>query len=417
MSTAAILCIGTELTRGEIVNTNASWLAERLTELGFELTAVDVVDDDRARIQAALRRLGADHAVLVCTGGLGPTTDDITSECVAAVLGVSLERDAASLAQIRQRMERFGRSMAASNEKQADFPSGAAVIANRRGTAPGFSVTIGRALAFFLPGVPHEMRAMLNEHVAPAIERLVSGAIHQIRIKTFGMTESGVNDRLAGIEAEHGVLLAYRAHFPEIEVKVLARSSERTDAERRARAAADAVIERLGPDTVYGEGDVGFAEAIGALLEARGLSLGGAESCTGGMASELLTERSGSSAWFSGAIVSYANSVKSSLLGVPESVLVEHGAVSEPVARAMAEAARRVLCVDIAFGITGIAGPTGGTPEKPNGLVHFAVASAQGTEHRQMIFPGTRAQVRRLASFAALALVRKLLIHGLDPAA
>jgi nicotinamide-nucleotide amidase len=417
MSTAAILCIGTELTRGEIVNTNASWLAERLTELGFEVTAVDVVDDDRGRIQAALVRLGADHDLLVCTGGLGPTTDDITSECAAAVLGVPLVRDGASLDSIRQRMERFGRTMAASNEKQADFPEGAGVLPNRRGTAPGFSVTLGRALAFFLPGVPHEMKVMLNEHVAPAAAPLVSGAIHQIRIKTFGMTESGVNDRLAGIEAAHDVVLAYRAHFPEIEVKVLARSGQRAEAERRARSAADAVVARLGPDTVYAEGEVGFAQALGALLEERGLSLGGAESCTGGMASELLTEQSGSSAWFCGAIVSYANSAKSALLGVSEGLLAEHGAVSEPVARGMAEGARRALGADIAFGITGVAGPTGGTPDKPNGLVHFAVASSAGTEHRQVIFPGTRAQVRRLASFAALALVRKVLLHGMDPAA
>jgi nicotinamide-nucleotide amidase len=416
MSTAAILCIGTELTRGEIVNTNAAWLAERLTELGFEVTAMDGVDDHRARIQAALRRLGADHEVLVATGGLGPTTDDITSECAAAVLGVPLERDSASLAAIRQRMQRFGRSMAASNEKQADFPRGAAVIPNRRGTAPGFSVTIGRALAFFLPGVPHEMKALLNEHVAPAIASLVSGAMHQIRIKTFGMTESGVNDRLAGIEAEHDVLLAYRAHFPEIEVKVLARSAGRDDAQQRARAAADAVTARLGPDTVYGEGDVDFAQAVSALLERRGLLLGGAESCTGGMASELITEQSGSSAWFSGAVVSYANAIKSSLLGVPERLIAEHGAVSEPVARAMAEGALRALGVDIAFGITGIAGPTGGTPDKPNGLVHLAVATVRGTAHRQMTFPGSRAQVRRLASFAALALVRRVLLHGMDPA-
>lgn len=412
MSTAAILCIGTELTRGEIVNTNASWLAESLTDLGLEVTAVDVVADDRGSIRAALSRLGAAHDVLVCTGGLGPTTDDITSECVAEHLGVPLERDAASLDAIRRRMERFGRTMAASNAKQADFPRGATVIPNPRGTAPGFSLRIGRAFAAFLPGVPHEMKAMFAAHVAPAAAPLVSGSIRQVRIKTFGMTESGVNDRLGGIEAEHDVVLAYRAHFPEIEVKVLARAAAPADAEARARRAADAVLERLGPDTVYGEGDVTFAESVGKLVVERGLLLGGAESCTGGMASELLTERGGSSAYFAGAIVAYANAVKTRVLGVSEALLAEHGAVSEAVARALAEGARRALDVPIAFGITGIAGPGGSSDEKPIGLVHFAVSTAAATSHRQVVFPGSRSQVRRLAAFAALALVRKVLLHG-----
>ena len=413
MSTAAILCIGTELTRGEIVNTNASWLAESLTDLGFEVTAIDVVDDDRERICAALRRLGGAHAVIVCTGGLGPTTDDITSECAAAVVGVPLERDEDSLAAIRGRMERFGRTMAASNAKQADFPRGATVIPNKRGTAPGFSVQIGRALAFFLPGVPHEMKSMFGSHVTPAAQPLVKGAIHQVRLKTFGMTESGVNDKLAGIEAEHGVVLAYRASFPEIEVKALARADEADVARERAERAAAAVRERLGPDVVYGEGDVTFAQALGDLLVERRWMLGGAESCTGGMLSEICTERGGSSAWFSGSIVSYANSQKTALLGVDAATLEKHGAVSELVARQMAEGARRALGVDVAFGITGVAGPSGGTPEKPVGLVHYAVSAADGTAHRQMIFPGTRSQVRRLACFAALALVRKAVLHGL----
>jgi nicotinamide-nucleotide amidase len=414
MSRAAILCIGTELTRGEIVNTNASWLAESLTDLGFEVTAIDVVDDDRERIRAALSKLGAEHAVLVCTGGLGPTTDDITSECVAALLGVPLDRDSASLEAIRERMERFGRTLAGSNLKQADFPRGASVIPNRRGTAPGFSIRIERALSFFLPGVPHEMKQMFASHVAPAATPLVSGAIHQIRIKTFGMTESGVNDKLEGIEATHQVVLAYRAHFPEIEVKVLARAEAIGDAEARSRAAADEVKTRLGHDVVYGEGNVAFAAAIGELLTERGWMLAAAESCTGGMVSELVTENSGSSAYFSGALVTYADSAKTALLGVPQALIAEHGAVSEPVARAMAEGARRCLGVEIALAITGIAGPTGGSPDKPVGLVHFAVATDEGCAHRQIIFPGTRSQVRRLAAFAALALVRKVLIHGMD---
>ncbi len=409
---AAVLCIGTELTRGEIVNTNATWLSETLTALGFEVTEVECVDDDRVRIKDALARMGGEHDVIVSTGGLGPTTDDITSECAAAVLGVPLERDADSLAAIRKRMGRFGRTMAASNEKQADFPRGAAVLPNRKGTAPGFAIQLPRARAFFLPGVPREMKTMFGELVTPEIEPLVKERLYQVRLKTFGMTESGVNDQLAGIEDEHNVVIGYRAHFPEIEVKLLARAASREEAERRARGAAGEVRARLGADTVFAEGDVTFSEALGALLVERGFMLGLAESCTGGQAAALMTERSGASAYFAGGVVSYANSVKSQVLGVPASLIESKGAVSGEVARAMAEGARRVLGVEIALALTGIAGPTGGTPDKPVGLVHYAVATADGTSDRQMVWPGSRAQVQRISAFAGLALVRGVLLHG-----
>jgi nicotinamide-nucleotide amidase len=408
---AAVLCIGTELTRGELVNTNASWLAERLTVLGVEVAELAVVDDDRARIAHALRRLGSEHELLICTGGLGPTTDDLTTECAASVLGVPLERDAASLEAIRMRMARFGRAMAPSNEKQADFPRGAEIIANRQGTASGFAVSVGGARAYFLPGVPLEMMSMFDELVVPRIARpTITRA--QVRMLVFGMPESAVNDALAGLEAEHGVTIGYRAHFPEIEVKVLARDEHADRAHASARAAADAVRVRLGDDVVYGEGDERLAAVVGKLLAERGLRLGAAESCTGGLLGKLITDVAGSSAYFAGAIVSYDNSVKRSLLGLDAALLEEKGAVSEEVARAMAEGVRRVLDVDVALAITGVAGPGGGTAAKPVGLVHIAVADEAGTSHRQLGFPGTRAQIRMLSAYAALALVRRVLLKG-----
>lgn len=408
---AAVFCIGTELTRGEIVNTNASWLAEELTDRGIEVGTIEAIADDRPLIVETLHRLSAKHLVIVCTGGLGPTTDDITSECVAELLGVPLVRDEASLAAIRARMEKFGREMAESNKKQADFPAGARVLDNRKGTAPGFQVALGHAQAFFMPGVPREMKSMFGEQVAPALEPFVKGQMFQVRLKTFGMTESAVNDRLAGIEAEHAVTLAYRAHFPEIEVKVLARGG---DCPERARAAADAVIARLGLDVVYGEGDVTFAQQLGKLLVERKCTLAVAESCTGGTVGRLLTERGGASDFFVGGVISYANRVKEGLLGVPAPLLAEHGAVSAPVARAMAQGALAALDSDLALALTGVAGPGGGTADKPVGLVHFAVASAAGISDRQMVFPGSRTQVRDLAAFAGLSLVRKVLLHGHD---
>jgi nicotinamide-nucleotide amidase len=412
MATAAVLSIGTELTRGELVNSNATWLADALTNAGFAVIELISVPDHAAHIGSLLGRIGREYDVAVCTGGLGPTTDDITTACVARVLGVELERDEASLSAIRARFERFGRTMAASNEKQADFPRGATVLPNPKGTAPGFSVQIGRALSFFLPGVPREMTAMFEASVAPAIAGLVSDAQRQIILRTHGLSESQVNDRLAGIEADHGVTLGYRATFPVIEVKVQARDLDADSAERRARAAADVVRERLGPRIVFGEGDAAFAEALGKALRERGQRVACAESCTGGLLGELLTERGGASGFFAGSIVAYENRVKTELLGVPSELLESEGAVSRSVARAMAEGALRRLGVDLALSITGIAGPSGGTAEKPVGLVHYAAATEAGTTDKHFVFAGERDQIRLLAAFAAIALGLRVVQDG-----
>ena len=403
---AAVLCIGTELTRGELQNSNATWLADALTTIGFEVLAVDCVDDDRERIEQALTRLSLAHDVLVCTGGLGPTTDDITTECAARLAGVPLQRDATSLEAIRERLTRFGRAMAASNAKQADFPVGSRILPNPNGTAPGFEVKLHRALAFFMPGVPFEMKAMFEAHVAPAIEPLLRERHFQVLLRTFGLPESEVNDRLAGIESEFDVTIGYRATMPEIEVKVLARAAALETAEARAQLAAAAVRARLGEEVVFGEGKARFPEALCRMLEAKGLTLGLAESCTGGLVAELLTTHAGASAVFRGSAVTYANDAKIAVLGVPADLIAAHGAVSAAVARAMAEGARRVFACDLALALTGIAGPGGGSPEKPVGLVHYAVASAGGTSDVRAVFSGNREQVRRRAAFAGLALVR-----------
>lgn len=408
---AAVLCIGTELTRGEVVNTNASWISEMLSAEGLEVTAVDCVDDHPGRIAGALRRLGAEHDLLVCTGGLGPTTDDITSECAAAVLGVPLDRDAVSLDAIRERMSRFGRTMAPSNEKQADFPRGARILANRNGTAPGFSVRIGRAQSYFLPGVPHEMKAMFEEWIAPELAEHRRDVTHQILIRTFGKPESTVNDLLAGIEQKHGVVIGYRAHFPEIQVKVIARAAARADAERVAEAASAEVEARLGPEIVYGRGAQGLPEAVGELLLARKLMLGVAESCTGGLVGAMMTDAPGSSAYFAGGVIAYSNDVKQRVLRVPTALLAEHGAVSAEVARSMAEGALDAIGADVALSITGIAGPGGATELKPVGLVHFAVATRERTLDAHFVNPTGRDLVRRRAAWAALALVRRMLLE------
>ncbi len=408
--TCAVLSIGTELTRGELVNTNAAWLSASLTALGFQVVEQATVDDDKPRIVEALHRIARTAKVIVCTGGLGPTTDDLTSEAVAAAVGVGLRRDEASLEHIRRRFEKLGRTMSASNEKQADFPEGATILPNPFGTAPGFVVEHRGARSFFLPGVPREMKPMFDEQVVPRIRDLAPNDSHQVRYKTFGLPESVVGEKLAGVEASFpGVTIGYRAHFPEIEVKVLARASDQQAARDLALTAAAEVRARLG-DVIYGEDDDTFSAAVGRELRARGLTLAIAESCTGGLVGHLLTREPGASEFLVLDAVTYANSAKQAVLGVDEDVLRGHGAVSAEVACRMAEGARRVGRADVALAITGIAGPTGGTDSKPVGLVYLAVASGGKTIVKERRFPGDRHQIQTLAAYAGLVLVREMVL-------
>lgn len=403
--TAAIFSIGTEITRGEILNTNASWLSAELTALGFEVLEAVSVDDHPGRIVAALRRLAETHAVVVATGGLGPTTDDLTATSIAHAVGAPLVRDPASLEAIRRRFEAAGRTMSATNEKQADFPEGAEVLPNPVGTAPGFAVTLGGCRAFFLPGVPREMKRIFADHIVPKIAKLAPQLTFQIRLKTFGMPESMVGEKLSGVETTFpGITIGYRAHFPEIEVKVHATAANQNDARILADAAAEEVRRRLA-SVLYGEGDDTFPEVVGRALRSRGYRLAVAESCTGGLLGHLITSEPASD-YFVADAVTYANSAKTRLLGVSEDMLRGHGAVSAEVAAAMAEGVRRVCGVEVAVSITGIAGPTGASPNKPVGLVYWAVAHPGGTIVRDRVFSGDRQQIQTLASFAALSLVR-----------
>lgn len=410
--TCAVLSIGTELTRGELVNTNASWLATGLTDLGFEVIEHCVVDDDKARIVAALDRLARAAKIVVCTGGLGPTTDDITTEAVATALGVPIERDEASLEHIRRRFEKLGRVMSDTNAKQADFPKGATVLPNPIGTAPGFSVELRGARAFFMPGVPREMQRMFDDHVVPRIRESSPNDSHQVRFRTFGLPESIVGEKLDGVEALFpGVTIGYRAHFPEIEVKVLARSSDHATAVSLTEKASVAVRERLG-EVIYGQGEDTFAGVVGRALRTRGWTLAIAESCTGGLVGHLLTKEPGASDYLVLDAVTYANSAKQAVLGVDEDALRGHGAVSAEVATRMADGARRVSNSDVALAITGIAGPGGGSDTKPVGLVYLAVSTAKGTVVKEQHFSGERLWIQTLAAYVGLAMVHAACKNG-----
>jgi nicotinamide-nucleotide amidase len=351
--------------------------------------------------------------VVVSTGGLGPTTDDLTSHAVASALGVPLERDPASLEAIRQRYAARRREMPETNVKQAEFPRGAAILPNPVGTAPGFEVVLDGTRCIFLPGVPHEMQTIFQRSVTPSLAKMAPRTTHQVHLRTFGLTESEIAERLAGLEGERpGVTLGYRASFPEIEVKVHARASDEAEAESVARAVVDVVRERLG-EAVYGERDDTYPGVVGKALRNSGLTLSIAESCTGGLLGALLTSVPGSSDYLLFGAVTYANSAKSKVLGVTPETLRAYGAVSAESAAAMAEGALRVGGSDLAVSVTGIAGPGGGSDEKPVGTVYLALARKDGaTVTKHVLLPGDRERIRMLAAYLALRMVRRAVNGG-----
>lgn len=407
---AAVLSIGTELTRGEITNTNASWLCEQLTSLGATVLQVQTVDDDPGRIRQALQDLGRSVDLVVSTGGLGPTTDDLTAQSVADLLGVPLETDSTSLEQIRTRLEKYGHRLSASNAKQADLPRGCSVLNNAHGTAPGFKVHLEQeCTAYFLPGVPREMKGIFADHIENELRAKVgTHRSHQEQLRVFGMPESKVNDALAGVEESFGVTVGYRAHFPEVLVKALAFRDNDEDA-RAASVTAAAEIERRLGDVVYARGNQSLVSTVGDLLQKRGWSLACAESCTGGLVSQMITQEPASH-YYRGAVVCYDNDVKRRLLGVPRETLEIQGAVSRDTVVAMANGVRDALDAQVGLAFSGIAGPSGGTETKPVGLVHFAVSTPLGVEAREQVFAGDRGQIQKRAAFAGLDLLRRLLM-------
>jgi nicotinamide-nucleotide amidase len=378
---------------------------DRLWDLGVMVRRKVLVGDDRDDLDAALRDTTARADVVVMCGGLGPTEDDLTAERVAAVAGVPLVLDEPSLRTIEERFRRFGRPMTPNNVKQARVPRGAEVIANRHGTAPGFAATVGRALVVCLPGPPPEFRGLCEEWLLPRIAARTGETPAARLVKLFAVPESHADHAMRPVmddPANAGVRFGFRAHWPEIHVKW---SVAGPDAPARADRILAAVRGIFG-DAILGEGKDELAAVVVARLAARGERVALAESCTGGLVAELLTRVSGSSKVFDLGVVAYANAMKERILGVPAADLAEQGAVSEPVARALAEGARRTAGATWGIGITGIAGPTGGTPEKPVGTVHVALAGREGTTAVARLYRGDRDRIRRIAAYEALNLLR-----------
>jgi nicotinamide-nucleotide amidase len=407
---AEVLTIGDELMRGEILDSNKSFLSERLLSLEVETRWHTSVADDPSDMRDAFRRAGERSEVVLVSGGLGPTRDDLTIEVLAETFGRKLVLDEPSLPGIRAFLQRFGREMAPNNAKQAYFPEGAEVLPNPVGTAPGCLLEQGDALFFCMPGVPRELKLMMDEQVLPrvAARRGGGGVVRARLLRTFGMGESNLDEMLRDVTTGE-VTVGFRTAFPDNYIRLVARGDDEAEADQRLGRAYESVRERLGA-LIYGEGEQTLEDAVGALLRRRGRTVAVAESCSGGLLAQRFTSVPGASDYFVGGVVAYANETKTALLGVPEDLLEEHGAVSEPVARAMAEGVRERLAADFGLSTTGISGPAGGSEAKPVGLVCVALAHAEGTEAGEFEFPFDRERHRQITSSVCLDWVRRTLL-------
>jgi len=405
-----LVTIGNELLLGFTVDTNGAEIARALSSLGVEIVRRTAVPDRPDAITDAVSEALARTGAVLTTGGLGPTRDDMSKTAVAALYEVPLEFQETIWNDIVERFARAGRAPSASNRGQAEVPRGATVLRNRWGTAPGLWLEGPIGLTIMLPGVPSEMRKLLVAEVVPRLAARASGAVvRSLVVRTTAIPESTLAERMGDIEREIEPLsLAYLPGLEGVDLRVTAWGLDPAEADRRLRTAADLIRQRAG-EHVYGEGDTDLAAVV--LEDARraGLSLGAAESCTGGLVGGRLTEIPGSSDVFLGGVICYANRLKTELLDVPAALIAGQGAVSEEVARAMAEGARARLGADLAVSVTGIAGPSGGTAEKPVGTVWFAVASPGKTDTRRIIFLGSRREIRERAAQTALFLLHRRL--------
>ena len=413
---AEILCIGTELLLGNITNGNARWIAEQLAALGIPHHRQLVVGDNRERLIAELQAAAERCSVLITTGGLGPTPDDLTTEAIAAAFGAPLVEHPQVWAEIQARLAARGRPCAASNRRQAFLPEGAALLPNPTGTAPGmiWSPRPGFTILTF-PGVPSEMRAMWQTTAAPWLcaAGLTQGVFASRMLRFWGVAESNLAEQMADLLEASNPTVAPYAGAGEVKLRITAQAASRAEAEALLLPVEAEIRARAG-EACFGADDASLAAAVLEQLRQRGQTLAVAESCTGGGLGAALAAVPGASEVFLGGVIAYANSVKQGLLGVPAALLEAHGAVSDPVAQAMAEGARRATGADWALAITGVAGPGGGSDEKPVGLVHLVVAGPDGCSSEGVRF-GTsrgRAWIQTLAAGEALNRLRLRLLRA-----
>ena len=409
MASVEIVTIGTELLLGHLVDTNSVHIARVLADHGVDVYLKHSVGDNARRLEALLREALDRSDGVVTTGGLGPTVDDLTKDAVSSAVGTGLELHEPSLRAIEARFAAFGRTgpLSENNKRQAILPAGAVVLENPNGTAPGFvAVRADGKFVACMPGVPREMKPMLADTLLPWLEQRfgLQSAIYTRTLHTVGIGESDLDARIEPLfRSLENPKIAVLAHDFRVDVKIMAKAPDATAAAAAIAPVEAELRERIGAG-IYGVDDDTLAGAILRVLGERRLTLGTAESVTGGALADAFVQVPGASSVFRGAIVAYDNAVKSGLLGVDDAVLREHGAVSEETALAMARGARAALGCDVALATTGIAGPSGATPDKPVGLVWIAVADARGSSARRTTWPGTRDDVRRRSVTASLNL-------------
>ncbi len=408
---AVILSTGDEITSGKVVDTNANYLSDKLSEIGIDLVAVITVGDVPERLEWAWRTAIGMGDVVISTGGIGPTADDLTTETVARVAGVKLWRDEAAVENMKRLFAAIGRPMPENNLKQALFPEGATVIQNPLGTAPGFWMPVTRgghtAHLIVLPGVPREMKPMMENWVVPWLAKnRGTNKVFAVRIfQTFGISESGLDQAVLGLIKPEEGRVAFRASFPQISMRITV-EGEPGEAERKLEELSERVRAKIS-NYLFAEGDSSMEEVVAQLLTHHGIKLAVAESCTGGLIGNRLTNVPGSSKFLLADLVTYSNETKQSLLGVSDATLSTHGAVSEECVREMAAGVRKRVGADIGVATSGIAGPDGGTPDKPVGTVCIALDSEDVKTSRRYQMRGTREWVKLLSSQVALDWMRR----------
>jgi nicotinamide-nucleotide amidase len=410
---AEIIATGDEIRSGVLVDSNSGYIAQELEMIGLEIRRHHVAGDDLEQLVAVFKEVGQRADLAVVTGGLGPTVDDLSAQAAADAAGVKLVLDPKALEIVERYFKKLKRQMSPSNRQQALVPLGAAILDNPVGTAPGFMLTIGSCTMFFLPGVPYEMKRMLKEEVFPKLKKIIGDNYSYPLIKTiscFGLPESLVGEKIADITNHFPELkIGLRAKFPEIQVKLYGQGNDRAAILSQFDSATKWIKMKLGQHLFSPEGH-SMAAVVGALLRSKNETLSVAESCTGGLIAHRLTNESGSSDYFLLSTVTYANDAKIKVLGVSAETIDRFGAVSEETAVAMADGVRKLAKSTYGLAVSGIAGPSGGTPEKPVGTLCCALSGPDGTDvHKYYFTFGRRQMLKSIFAMAALDLLRKQL--------
>jgi nicotinamide-nucleotide amidase len=407
MKKASIISIGNELLTGQTAGTNAAYLGEKLFSIGIPVVSAYTIGDDADSIVRAFNLAASDADIILATGGLGPTDDDLTRQAMAKFLKVKLQLQDELLQKIQNFFTKRKRQMPEKCKTQAYIPAGAKALANNLGTAPGITAEVNGKLFVALPGVPSEMKQMFEESVLPKLKKLTTAQAVVIRkLKCFGTGESNIAELIGpAMQRDRNPLINCTAHCGVITLTIIATTKDDAQAQQMAEKDEKSLRDKLG-ELIYGTGEQTLAEVVGEQLAQQKKTLAVAESCTGGTLAKLITDIPGASRYFTYGWVTYSNTAKTTELGISADLIEKYGAVSEQVAEAMARCARKKAATDFALAITGIAGPTGATKQKPVGLVHISVDSVNGTETKRIIFSQDRGLIRLQAAQTALNMLR-----------